>query len=302
MKFFSESLKLSQGSLLAARTLRRPPNLLALLLFPVLLFVLLTPAIAAETSAIPPSIGEKFLGERLTYEIGFWLLERVAVSELVLQKEEGGYRALLRAHTTGFVDRVIQHREDEYVAHLKEAPGGGRFITTLFESSSNVNGRVRRSSKEVDIAAGIVKKHSWGGGKDEKREEVRFTPHTYVDDPLGAFYNFRYGVYGPVKVGSKISISTFPKRDYKSEKMNMAFSLEVGDNERESSSQGPLGLKEPAYVARVTMSKDVFGTDLTNIDIFFSNTLIPLRAAARDVAFFTDVRGTLLNVSRERQE
>ncbi|MFQ5354766.1 MAG: DUF3108 domain-containing protein, partial [Thermodesulfobacteriota bacterium] len=176
----------------------------------ILLFCLITAFTAipvpVKAASQKPSIGETFLGEKLSYEIGFWLFERVALAELVLEREEHGYRAVLSARTTGFVDRMIQHRVDEYVAHLREAPGGGRFITTSFENSYNVNGKVRYGTKEVDMAAGVLKRHSWGGGKEEKRDEVRFKPGTYIDDPLGAFYNFRYGVYGPVRVGARLAL------------------------------------------------------------------------------------------------
>lgn len=265
-------------------------------LIPTLIFTPLSAGAAPQKS----SIGETFLGEKLTYEIGFWLFEKVALAELTLEKEDEGYRAVLRAHTTGFVDRVIQHRVDEYVAHLRETPEGGRFITTSFESSYDVNYKVRYGLKEVDMAAGVLKKHSWGGGKDEKREEVRFKPNTYIDDPLGAFYNFRYGVYGLVKAGAKLSVKTFPTRDYKAEKMVMVFSRVDGESNEQVFSEGPEVKEKATYSARVKMSKEVFGSDLTDIEIYFGEALLPLRATARDIAFFTDVWGTLLSVGRDK--
>ncbi len=235
------------------------------------------------------TIGETFLGERLSYDIGFWFFERVAVAELTLEREEGGYRAVLRAHTTGFVDRVIQHRSDVYTAHLREVEGGRRFLTLSLESVSDVNGKVRRSMKEVDISRGILKKHSWGGGKEERKEEVRFTPGTYVDDPLAGFYNFRFGVYGSARPGVDYAIRTFPHEDYKDEKIHMRLSAYSGGEE-----EGRVSDRKIGYSARVQMSKDVFGTDLADIDILFSTDLIPLRASARDIVLFTDVWGTLV--------
>ncbi|MFQ5480636.1 MAG: DUF3108 domain-containing protein [Thermodesulfobacteriota bacterium] len=300
MKSFSFSDKNALAAAFNCRPLWRGFKLIAFFFFS-FSTIIFSPPVFAGVAAKPPTIGMTFVGEKLRYDIGFWLFEKVATAELTLEKEAGGYRAVLKARTTGFVDKMIQHREDKYVAHLKESPGGGRFITTSFESTSNVNGKVRQSRKEIIRLRGVLKKHSWGGGKDERRGEVRLLPNSYVDDPLGAFYNFRYGVYGPVRVGAKLRINTFPKEDYKSEKMTMIFRRGEKMNEQEAKMQGYGDINAPTYVARVKMSKDVFGSDLTDIEIFFSTALIPLRATARDVAFFTDVRGTLVSVSRGRK-
>lgn len=250
------------------------------------------------------TIGETFVGETLSFDIGFWFFQRVATATLTLEKDKGGYRAVLKAHTTGFVDRVIQHREDVYTARLKEVDGGRRFATVSLSSSSGVNGKVRHGLKEIDRKHGVLKKHSWGGGKDEKLGTVRFDPKKYVDDPLGGFYNFRFGAYGKAEVGAKFTINTFPKEDFKEEFIKMKFAAPEGDKKNarliDAADLGQGASRKIAYEARVNMSKDVFGTDLADIDIYFSKELLPLRAEARDIVIFTDVRGTLREVSRTK--
>ncbi len=242
-----------------------------------------------------PTIGQTFAGERLTYEIGFWFFEKVAEAELTLTPEEGGYLAVLRAWTTGFVDRVIQHRSDVYTAHLVEVEGGRRFATISLVSSSDVNGKVRRSVKKVDRKAGILYSRSWGGGKEEKNKVVRFTPGTYIDDPLGGFYNFRFGVYGKPGAKKEFAIRTFPQKDNKDAFIRMKIEPYVKTPEDMAKKQEKPGTaaETPAYLASVMMSREVFGTDLSDIDIYFSADLVPLRAEARDLVLFTDVRGTL---------
>jgi len=278
---------------------------LRVFVFLVVVFLLpcsfLTPE-ASLAASHSPTIGETYLGETLSYDIGFWFFERVATATLTLEKEEGGYRAVLRAHTTGFVDRVIQHREDVYTAHLKEVDGGRRFATVSLMSTSDVNGKVRHGKKELDQKHGVLKKHSWGGGKDERSGMVRFDPKAYVDDPLGGFYNFRFNAYGKAEVGAKFIINTFPKEDFKVEFIKMKLSAPKGvEKDKQLIDAAGLGQgasRKIAYVARVSMSKDVFGTDLADIDIYFSEDLLPLKAEARDIVIFTDVRGTLREVSR----
>jgi len=259
------------------------------------LFISLFAPRASLAAPHPTTIGETFAGETLTYDIGFWIFEKVAVSKLTLIREKGGYKAVLSAHTVGFVDSMIQHRSDLYTAHLKEVEGGRRFATVSLASLSNVNGKVRHSIKELDRKAGIYKSHSWGGGKDEKSETVSFEPGAYVDDPLGGFYNFRFGVYGKARIGAKFVINTFPKKDFKLEPitMKMGSVLEAKYKKTPEAAGGAI-----AYVAKVKMSKDVFGTDLADINIFFSPELIPLRARASDIVLFTDVTGTLRKASK----
>ncbi len=248
----------------------------------------------------PPTIGETFAGETLTYDIGFWIFEKVAVSRLTLEKEKGGYKAVLSAHTVGFVDSMIQHRSDLYTAHLKEVEGGKRFVTVSLASLSNVNGKVRHSVKELDRKAGVYKWHSWGGGKDDRSGRARFEPGTYVDDPLGGFYNFRFGVYGKAKIGARFIINTFPKKDFKPEHITMKLGSALEAEYRKDKNNPGAAGGAIAYVAKVKMSKDVFGTDLADINIFFSPELIPLRARASDIVLFTDVTGTLRKASREK--
>lgn len=270
------------------------------------IFLFVVPCYALTPKAIPaephnPTIGETFAGETLLYDIGFWIFKEVAVAKLTLTREEGGYKAVLSAHTVGFVDTMFQHRSDVYTAHLKEVDGGQRFATVSLTSIEDINGNVRHGVKEVDRKAGVFTWRSWGGGKDERSGTVHFPPNTYVDDPLGGFYNFRFNVYGKAAPGAEFTITTFPKEDYKNEyiKMNMGPVMKTGQKNEKTGEPGEGGA-EAAYVARVKMSKNVFGTDLADIDIYFSPGLVPLRAEARDIVFFTDVTGTLRSMSKGR--
>ncbi len=270
------------------------PIIITLFVFSI---TLLTPGLS-HSAPHTPTIGETFAGETLTYDIGFWIFENVAVSKLTLTKEEGGYKAVLGAHTVGFVDSMFQHRNDLYTAHLKEVEGGQRFATVSLSSLSNVNGKVRHSVKELDREAGVYKWRSWGGGKDERSGTARFKPGTYIDDPLGGFYNFRFGVYGKAGIGAEFTINTFPKKDFEPEPIYMKMESMLDDEYKQNKTKPGAEGGAVAYVAGVKMSKDVFGTDLANITIFFSPELIPLRARASDIVLFTDVTGTLRKASR----
>lgn len=242
---------------------------------------------AAKTVSGRPTIGETFDGERTTYDIGIWLFSKVAVGELSFEKEDGGYRVTLVAYTTGFVDRVLQHRRDVYTSHLKEVDGGKRLITLSFEKRVDINGKVRRGVTEVDYKRHIIKWRSWGGGKDARSGEDPFPEGIYCDDPLAAFYNFRYGVYGPAEEGRSYMIYTFPKKKKVSE---IALRIITRREFEERTAPYP----PPSYfLADAKLDREVFGSGSGRVEIYFTKKLLPLKAVAKDIAFFGDVRGLL---------
>jgi hypothetical protein len=102
-------------------------------------------------------------------------------------------------------------------------------------------------------------------------------------------------VYGKPGAKKEFVIKTFPQKDNKDAFIRMKIEP-YGQRPKNlaNEQEKPQGATEtPAYLARVMMSKEVFGTDLSDIDIYFSADLVPLRAEARDLVLFTDVRGTL---------
>src|SRR5574337_1002910 len=159
------------------------------------------------------SIADAFLDEELVYGIGFWLFDEVAVGTVTLKKENGEYIGVLSAYTTGVVDKILKHRKDTYVSRMKLAEGGKRFVTMSFEKTIDTNGEVRKSVTRFDYDKNVMTWRSWGGGKEEKSGTVDLPEDRYCDDPIAAFYNFRFGVYGPAEKGREYTIYSFPKED-----------------------------------------------------------------------------------------
>ncbi len=151
------------------------------------------------------SIGETYAGERLDYEIGFWLFDGVAVGRVELGRDAEGYVAVFSAHTTGIAE-WLRHREDTYTARLVEADGGTRFRTVSFDKDVTVGRKKRRTLTEVDYDAGVMRWTEWKDGKLRKTGELELPEGVRYDDPLAAFFNFRYGAYGPIREGESYLI------------------------------------------------------------------------------------------------
>jgi hypothetical protein len=247
----------------------------------------------AETGVVQPgsvdNIAEAFIGEELIYKIGFWLLDDVATGTVTMKKAEkdGEYVATLSAQTTGFLGWLLKGRKDTYVAHLRLADGGKRFVTTTFEKSVDRGGKVRRGRRVLDYEKGEMTWRSWGGGKGEREGVEKIPPGVWIDGPLAAFYNFRAGVYGPVEGGRSYSIRTFPKDGRVPE-----ITLKVATRE-ELEKRVPKDKAYADYLADARIDKDLFGQKEGDIEILFTSDMLPVEAVAKDLIFFGDVRGKL---------
>ncbi|MBI5560570.1 MAG: DUF3108 domain-containing protein [Deltaproteobacteria bacterium] len=232
-----------------------------------------------------PAIGNAFAGEELTYNIGFWLFEGVAVGKVRLERNGPLYVATLSAYTTGLSD-WLKHREDTYTAKIEEVEGGRRFRTLSFEEDVIVGSKKRKILTEIDYKRGVVKWRRWKNEKLSKTLEFPVKPGITYDDPLTAFYNFRYGAYGPIEEGRRYTIRTFPGD--KEKEVDIGLSIVTGEERKKRA-----GDKE-GYLADVKLAKELFDSSSGEIEVLFDKRLVPMKAVARDIVFFGDVRGTLV--------
>jgi hypothetical protein len=262
---------------------------LSVLLRPRVVFTALgyTPAASLQ----PYSIGEHFEGEELYYTIGYWLLKDAAVGKFTLERDPDGdgYIATLKAETTGVVGWFLRYRKDTYTARLEEVEGGGRFRTLTFEKNVDVGGKIKRSITELDHENGTMKWKVWKRGRLRESDELVMEPGEYYDGPLTAFFNFRYGVYGEIEEGREFIIKTFPKS--RNKLVNIYLKLAT-----KSEQQGHLADRAPSagYFAFLKIDKDLFDSKSGEIEMLFSDEVVPLEVIAKDVLFFGDVRGKLV--------
>lgn len=249
-----------------------------------------TPAGALGQPSLPAgaNIADAFINEELSYTIGFWLFEGVAFGKVSLKKgEDGDYTATLTAHTAGALDRILYHRQDTYVARFRLAEGGRRFVTTAFDKTIESGGKVKRSRTTFDYDRREMSWKSWEEGRGERSGVEKIPDGIYCDDPIGAFYNFRFGVYGPVEEGRKYRIPSFPKNG-----VIPMILLRIVD--RAEFLEANAKETDADYLSYATIDKDLFGSQTGNIEIYFTRGMVPVEAVVKDLIFFGDVRGTLI--------
>ncbi|MEK6790714.1 MAG: DUF3108 domain-containing protein [Deltaproteobacteria bacterium] len=238
----------------------------------------------------PRTIADAFLDEELTYAIGFWVFDDVAIGKVTFKRaDDGDYVATLEAYTTGVVDWVLRNRRDTYRVHMRMSADGKRFISKTFEKSIEMGGKTRRGLTVFDYEKRLMTWRSWGGGKDERSGVEKLPPNIHIDDPITAFYNFRYGVYGPPVEGREYTIYSFPKGDE-----TPHIYLRVATRPELEARRG-VNLSAD-YLAFARIDKDLFGSQSGDVEVLFTSEMLPNEAVARDILFFGDVRGRLVKI------
>ena len=248
---------------------------------------------SASPTPAPPTIGERFAGEEHSYTISFWILDEVAVGKITLSRDGDVYVATLHAHTTGLA-RWFRKREDNFTAILEETADGKRFRTLRFEKTTKIGRKTRKSVTVIDHDRHVMKWEKWNRGRLKKTGSLVFTPGTYYDDPLGALFNLRYGVYGPVEEGGVYHIKTFPKRN-KEVDIYLSFATVDEFKKQLKRNRNNVVVQSASYFARVKLDKELFDSKTGKVELYFDESLVPVRAVAKDVMLFGDVRGDLVS-------
>lgn len=251
------------------------------------------PAASASADIIKKqtTIGEHFDGEEFTYNIGFWWFKKAAVGKIGIHKKgDGIYEITLTAETMGFIGFITKYRKDIYHAYAEETDGGRRFRTKRFEKIVKIGDRTRHGYTEVDYNTRTYHWKSWGGGKEEKEATEPIPPGILYDDPFTGFYNFRFGVYGRIEEGKEYRVPTFPKKDIST------INVKIATKDEKIAKVNP-NPEEIGYLANIVIDKAFFGSQTGNIEVHFTQDLIPVYAVAKDLILFGDVRGTLVEMT-----
>jgi hypothetical protein len=263
----------------------RRPFLRTLFLFLLLLF---WPGDSFSASIGDP-IGERFRGEVLKYNIGFWIFTRVGEGEATFQSlGNGRYLAYHEGKTLGLVGWISRYRRDFYRSTMGTINNGKRLIPLRFEEEVVIGKKIRKRITTYDYNARRVFVETQ---KEEKvtREEIEIPFGVIYDDPMTAFYNFRSGVYGKVEPGKKFSIYTVPRGgSQKVIRMVVASKEEAGKKRSEEVEKE----RKDLFIT-VTLDKELVGSLQGLVETWFSADIVPVSGVAKDVFFWGDITGKL---------
>lgn len=266
-----------------------------MLFFPLVLSGSQRPAAGAELRSDHASLfarplsPEALVGETLAYDIAFLWFDRIAEGRLSFAAGErpDTYRAVLEAKTLGVAAWLTSERLQRYESLMEVAPGG-RLRPLSFESHI-IKGKGEERSDitnryTFDYQGGRVRHQRARNGEFYKDNTTTMPADFPVNDVLTAFYNFRAGLFGPVRAGSRFVIPTFDRKGPQEIIVEL-----LADADRPKDPFFPAG----GLLGQVILDEEVFDTRGGAIYVWFDDLGRPIKGLVENVVGLGHVRGTL---------
>jgi len=233
------------------------------------------------------SIADLFTGETLKYEVGFWLIDPVGGGVADFQSlGHGRYRVYHVGKAEGFVGWLTGYRREIYRSTMTTINNGKRLIPLKFEEYSVIGEWYRNKTTTYDYPGRKVVIEVEKEGKPMKREEMEIPMGVLYDDPVTAFYNLRFGVYGKVEPGKEFILRTIPSKGHEIIRIQVATKEEA---ERARAAEKVKAGKD--LLIRILLDREMWGRKKGELEIWFNRDLLPISGVVKDIPFFGNVRG-----------
>lgn len=257
-----------------------------------LLYSLLAVFGAAQGGELPSEANrlqplEQMEGEVLVYDLAFLWFDRLAEATFTLNKAPAGdrYRALLEVRTLGVAGWLTGDRVQRYASELYLDDG----VLRPLQHDSNIckshGDRVKTRLKRwvYDCSQRAIVERVTRNGRRRPERRLDMGPGACPFDILGAFYNFRAGLFTMTKAGS-YRIPSFAKG-----RRTEIMIDPLADN---AVSRGEAAAADGRMV-RVVLDPEVFDVGSGVLVIRFDRDMRPVEVQVEDVLGAGDVRATL---------
>ncbi len=241
----------------------------------------------------------EFLGEQLEYHIGFWLLSHCGEARVTFCQSpaKGIYIARMSGRTAGFVDWLIGHYRYSYISYAGYDKKTDRLYPLHFKLIKKRKDRVNTRTITFNYKnQELIFAHRTAEGK-EGHKIVAMEKGILYEDYLTLFYNFRHGFYGPLIRGMTyhLPLHIHEGFDY--------LDLTVGSKEeQETAMANELNPKGKDYFVRFTVLKEDVSSKSGKIFGWLSRERVPVKGVIKDVVFFGDLWGVLINRSFSQKQ
>jgi len=228
----------------------------------------------------------KFEGEVLKYNIGFWLFKKVGTAIFKCEKDGDTLVVTIDACTTGFLDKII-HRHNIYRTTMTIDD-----ITNRLKPINSYEKKVKRKKERImvtdyDYVNNICNYKTWKRGIVHKEGSHKLEPKG-CDDMISVFYNFRNEIYGEVKEGSSFNITTV----YKDKSPNFSANVRSAEDSDELSKWQGI-IPDIKYVVDVALDPELLDSKEGKLVVLLTEDLTPVGYVAKDVIGFGDLYGFL---------
>ncbi|MGE4545579.1 MAG: DUF3108 domain-containing protein [Pedobacter sp.] len=251
--------------------------------------------VQAEPQKVPSGVAnarealDALCGETLLYDIAFLWFDQLAVGEFALVKtdEPDRYRAVLEAKTLGVAAWLTSNRLQRYVSYLRLDNDGSLRPESHDADMYKTKGKTvtsRLKNWSYDYSRRIIIEKVTRNGRDRPVKNYAMGEGPAPYDILGAFYNFRAGLFGPLRDGASYKIPTFAR----GRSTDIGISV-LPEKKRPKNTALPDG----GLVVKVVLDPEVFDTGDGTLYIWFDKDLQPAKVIVKDVVGLGDVRATL---------
>ena len=233
-------------------------------------------------------IGDRFGGEEVRYEAGFWIFPAIGAGTAHFYAL-GNDRFLIihEGQAQGLAGWLTRNRKEVHRAWMATDRQGSRLIPLRLEEESVIGEWNRKKTTRYDYTARKVLMETVKDG-EVSRETVEIPPGVHYDNPMTAYYNFRYGVYGEVAPGREFIISTVPRKGQGTFRLAVAPENEAARIREEDPEK-----KGKDLLVRIFLEQEFLGSPRGEIEVWFDKDLNPVSGLVRKVKYIGDIKGRI---------
>jgi hypothetical protein len=238
------------------------------------------------------SVLEQFLGEELTYQIGFWLFPRCGEARTRFSEtgRPGIYRASLEGRPTGIFDRLLGRYRYSYVSYLDLSPAGSRLRPLRFQLIKRRLGKKFQLDVTFDHSSKKITFSQMANDGKREEEKVSMKDGIIYEDYLTLFYNFRHGLYGPLERGRTYHLPLHIHKEMASIDLSIA-----PRGEEEEHREGESNKVGKDFFLRFQVNREDVSSTSGKIEGWLSHEAVPVKGTIKDVILFGDLWGELIH-------
>ncbi len=228
----------------------------------------------------------KFEGEVLKYNIGFWFFKKVGSVTFKCERKDDSLVVTIDASTSGFLDKII-HRHNIYRTTMMIDD-----ITNRLKPVNSYEKKVKREKERImitdyDYENNICNYKTWRHGVVHKEGSLKLGPEG-CDDMISVTYNLRNEIYGEVKEGAHFNITTV----YKDKSPSFSADVRSAEDSGELSKWQGI-IPDIKYVVDVVLDPEIIDSKEGKLVVLLAEDLTPVGYVAKNVIGFGDLYGVL---------
>ncbi len=250
------------------------------------ILLLFFPVFSPASAASGKSIGERFSGETMDYDIGFWLFNPFGIGRAILQNAGNGeYFFSHEAEAQGFIGVITGYRKEIHRSLMAATADGKKFIPLTYEQETVVGDWFRKRKTVYDYASRKMILTTEISGEQPSHTEMEMPKGKLYDNPVTAFYNFRFGAYGNVEPGREIYVPLSPKpRD-------LIHLVVATAEEAERRRLAEPDKKGKDIFLTVRLDKHIIGS--REVQVWLNKDLVPVSGVIKGIRLLGDITGKL---------